>query len=195
MRRIYLDYNATTPVAPSVQDAMLPFLSEHYGNPSSNHLLGRAAAEAIEDARGHVAALMNADRDEILFTGCGTESNNLALWGIMTRDAPPFRGHLVVSRFEHPSVAEPAKYLERLGFEVSYVPCSPHGVVEPKTVRAALRPDTKLVSIMHANNEIGTIQPLREITKLCHERQVHVHTDAAQTAGKIPIDVEKLEVD
>lgn len=195
MRRIYLDYNATTPIAPSVQEAMLPFLSEHFGNPSSSHSLGRAASEAIEDARGQVAALLGADRDEIVFTSCGTESNNLALWGIMTRDGPPFRGHLVISQFEHPAVAEPAKYLQRLGFEVTYVPCNQQGVVEPRTVRAALRPDTRLVSIMHANNEIGTIQPISEIARLCRERKVLLHTDAAQTVGKIPTVVDKLGVD
>jgi cysteine desulfurase len=195
MRRIYLDYNATTPIAPSVQEAMLPFLTEHFGNPSSSHLLGRAAAEAIEDARGHVASLLNADRDEIVFTGCGTESNNLALWGVMTHDAPPFRGHLIISAFEHPSVAEPAKYLEQLGCKVTTVPCNADGVIDANAVREAIRADTKLVSIMHANNEIGTIQPIREIVKFCRERHVLVHTDAAQTVGKIAIDVEKLEVD
>jgi cysteine desulfurase len=195
MRRIYLDFNATTPIAPSVQEAMLPFLSQHYGNPSSAHALGRAAGEAVEDARGQVASLLGADRDEIVFTACGTESNNLALWGVMSRGAPPLRGHLVVSQFEHPAVAEPARYLQRLGCTVTFVPCNSQGVVQPQQVAKALRPDTQLVSIMHANNEIGTIQPLAEIAALCRERDVLVHTDAAQTVGKIPTLVDELNVD
>lgn len=195
MRRIYLDYNATTPIAPSVQEAILPFLAEHYGNPSSNHALGQAAHEGIEDARSQVAALLGADRDEIVFTSCGSESNNMALWGVMTREALPFRGHLIVSQFEHPAVAAPANYLQRLGFDVTYVPCNRHGVVEPSSVKAALRTDTKMVSIMHANNEIGTIQPIREIAKICHARNVVVHTDASQSAGKIRTAVDELGVD
>jgi cysteine desulfurase len=195
MRPIYLDHNATTPIAPAVQEAMLPFLREHFGNPSSHHVLGRAASESIEDARGQVAALLGADREEIVFTSCGTESNNLALWGVMTRGAPPFRGHLIVSHFEHPAVAEPARFLQRLGCDLTLVPCNSTGIVEPDCVRAALKPDTRLVSVMHANNEIGTIQPIREIARLCRERDVLVHTDAAQSAGKIPVLVDELGVD
>lgn len=195
MRRIYLDYNATTPIAPSVQEAMLPFLAEHYGNPSSPHALGRAASEALEDARGQVAALLGADRSEIVFTSGGTESNNLALWGVMARSAPPFDGHLIISRFEHPAVAQPARYLQRLGCQLTEVPCDAQGVVDPSAVRAALRPNTRLVSIMHANNEIGTVQPIRELARICREREVLFHTDAAQTVGKIPASVEELGVD
>jgi cysteine desulfurase len=195
MKRIYLDYNATTPIAPSVQEAMLPFLAEHYGNPSSGHALGHAAHEGIEDARSQVASLLGADRDEIVFTSCGTESNNLALWGVMTQGGFPFRGHLVVSQFEHPAVAAPANYLQRLGFDVSYVPCNQNGVVEAAAVKAALRKETKLVSIMHANNEIGTLQPIRDIAKICHQRNVLVHTDASQSVGKVRTFVDELEVD
>ena len=195
MKRIYLDYNATTPISPSVQEAMLPFLAEHYGNPSSNHGLGHAAHEGIEDARSQVASLLGADRDEIVFTSCGTESNNLALWGVMTQTGPPFRGHLVVSQFEHPAIAAPANYLQRLGFDVSYVPCTRQGVIEPAAVKAALRPETKLVSIMHANNEIGTLQPIRDIAKICRQREVIFHTDASQSVGKIRTFVDELEVD
>ncbi|MDA1054516.1 MAG: cysteine desulfurase family protein [Planctomycetota bacterium] len=195
MRQIYLDYNATTPIAPSVQEAMLPFLTEHYGNPSSSHSPGRACHEAIEDSRDRVASLLGADRDEIVFTGSGTESNNLALKGIMMARAPVFDGHLVISALEHPAIAEPARYLEKLGCRVSVVGCNRHGVVEPDAVAAVLKPDTKLVSIMHANNEIGTIQPLKEISEVCRSRNILFHTDAAQTIGKIRTFVEELGVD
>ncbi len=195
MRQIYLDYNATTPVAPSVQEAMLPFLTEHYGNPSSSHALGRACHEAIEDSRDRVASLLGADRDEIVFTGGGTESNNLALKGVMMAQAPIFEGHLVISALEHPAIAEPAKYLEKLGCQVSVVSCNRHGIVEPDAVAAVLKPDTKLVSIMHANNEVGTIQPVKEISEICRSRNVLFHTDAAQTIGKIRTYVEELGVD
>ncbi|MBC8352850.1 MAG: cysteine desulfurase [Planctomycetes bacterium] len=195
MRQIYLDYNATTPIAPSVQEAMLPFLTEHYGNPSSSHSLGRACHEAIEDSRDRVASLLGADRDEIVFTGGGTESNNIALKGIMMARAPVFEGHLVISAIEHPSIAEPAKYLEKLGCRVSVVGCNRHGVVEPEAVAAVLTSDTKLVSILHANNEIGTIQPLKEISELCRSRNILFHTDAAQSIGKIRTYVEELGVD
>ncbi|MBI2480201.1 MAG: cysteine desulfurase [Planctomycetia bacterium] len=195
MRQIYLDYNATTPIAPSVQEAMLPFLTEHYGNPSSSHSLGRACHEAIEDSRDRVASLLGADRDEIVFTGSGTEANNLALKGIMMARAPTFAGHLVISALEHPAIAEPARYLEKLGCRVSVVGCNRHGIVEPRAVAAALKPDTKLVSIMHANNEIGTIQPLKAISEVCRSRNILFHTDAAQSIGKIRTFVEELGVD
>jgi len=195
MRQIYLDYNATTPIAPSVQEAMLPFLTEHYGNPSSSHSLGRACHEAIEDSRDRVAALLGADHDEIIFTGGGTEANNLALKGIMMARAPTFGGHLVISALEHPAIAEPAKYLEKLGCRVSVVGCNRNGVVEPEAVAALLKPDTKLVSIMHANNEIGTIQPLKAISEMCRSRNILFHTDAAQSIGKIRTYVEELGVD
>lgn len=195
MRTIYLDYNATTPVAPSVQEAMLPFLAEHYGNPSSRHALGRACHEAVEDARGQVATLLGADREEIVFTSGGTESNNLALKGVMLLDAPSAGGHLVISALEHPAVVEPARFLERLGYEVTVVDCDRQGVVDPDAVEAALRPDTRLVSIMHANNEIGTLQPLAEICEVCRRNEVLVHTDAAQSVGKVRTMVDELGVD
>jgi cysteine desulfurase len=195
MKLIYLDYNATTPVAPSAIEAMLPFLSEHYGNPSSSHALGRACQEAIEDARGKVAALIGADPDEVFFTSGGTESNNLAIQGIMMLNAPPLDGHLIVSAIEHPAVAEPAKHLQRMGFEVTVVRCNGQGLVEPEEIEAAMRPDTRLVSIMHANNETGVIQPLGEISEICRDHEVLFHTDAAQTIGKIPSYVDELGVD
>jgi len=195
MRTIYLDYNATTPVAPSVFEALEPFLKEHYGNPSSNHALGRACREAMEDARGKVAALLGADRDEIVFTSGGTESNNLAICGTMMQGVPGVAGHLIISAFEHPAVVEPARHLERLGFDLTFVDCDSQGVVSPAKVAAAMRPDTRLVSIMHANNEIGVVQPLREISQVCRDHQVLLHTDAAQTVGKIGAFVEELGVD
>ena len=194
MRHIYLDYNATTPIAPSVVDAMSPFLTDHFGNPSSSHSLGRAAAEAIEDARAQVAGLLGCSQDEIVFTSGGTESNNMAIKGAMFRSAVG-NGHLIVSSIEHPAVMEPARFLERIGFDLTVVPCDSNGVVQPETLAAAIRPDTRLVSIMHANNEIGTIQPVREIAEICHERSVVVHVDASQSVGKIPAFVDHLDVD
>jgi cysteine desulfurase len=195
MRLIYLDYNATTPIAPAVQEAMLPFLAEHYGNPSSNHSLGRACHEAVEDARARLASLLGADSDEIVFTSCGTESNNLALKGVAFRAARGGTGHLVISAIEHPAVAQPAAFLERLGYSVSVVPCDARGVVDPAAVHSALRRDTVLVSIMHANNEIGTLQPIREIAEMCRDRGVLIHTDAAQSVGKASVRVKDLGVD
>jgi cysteine desulfurase len=195
MRQVYLDYNATTPIAPSVREAMAPFFAEHFGNPSSGHWLGRACKEAIEDARSHVARLIGADSDEIVFTGGGTESNNLAIKGSLLLNGPPFSGHLVISVFEHPAVLEPARYLQRLGIDVTFVKCSQNGIVAPEAVERALRAETRLVSIMHANNEIGTIQPIREIAEICRVREVLLHTDAAQTIGKIRTHVDELDVD
>jgi cysteine desulfurase len=195
MRCIYLDYNATTPIAPSVHEAMTPFLTEHYGNPSSSHALGRACREALEDARSKIAAILGADRDEVVFTSGGTESNNLAIQGLLLRDAPSLSGHLIISAIEHPAVAEPARYLERLGFDLTVVGCDADGRVNPDEIAAAMRPNTRLVSVMHANNETGVLQPLREIADVCHARNVRLHTDAAQSFGKIPTFVDELGVD
>ena len=194
MRQIYLDYNATTPIAPSVVEMMSPFLSGHYGNPSSSHSMGRAAKEAIEDSRVKVAGLLGCDRDEIVFTSGGTESNNLAIKGTMLQWAPK-DAHLVISAIEHPAVVAPAKFLERLGYEVTIVGCDAHGFVHPSSIEAALKPETKLVSVMHANNEIGTIQPIRQIAEICHGRGVLLHTDASQSVGKILTYVDQLDVD
>jgi cysteine desulfurase len=195
MRSIYLDYNATTPIAPAVREAMLPFLAEHYGNPSSSHALGRACHEAVDDARARLAHLLGAEPEEIIFTSGGSESNNLALKGVAFRQAPAAAGHLVISAIEHPAIVEPARFLERLGWGLSIVGCDARGVVDPAAVRAALRPDTVLVSIMHANNEIGTIQPIRQIAAVCREAGVLLHTDAAQSVGKVPTRVADLGVD
>lgn len=194
MRQIYLDYNATTPVAPSVVEAMTPFLNTHYGNPSSAHALGRAAKEAIEDARIKVAGLLGCDQEEIVFTGCGTESNNLAIKGVMLQGTPG-SGHIVISAIEHPAVVEPVRFLERMGYDVSIVACDENGVVRPESVEAELRTNTRLVSVMHANNEIGTIQPIRQIAEICHGRGILMHTDASQSVGKVATFIDQLDVD
>jgi cysteine desulfurase len=195
VRQIYLDYNATTPIAANVIEAMLPFLQTHYGNPSSSHMLGRASREAIEEAREKVAKLLGCDSDEIVFTSCGTESNNLAIKGVMLAGLPQSRGHLIISALEHAAVTQPARFLERIGYDLTIVPCDRFGVVNPRDVQRALRPNTRLVSIIHANNEVGTIQPIAEIAEICHEQSILLHTDAAQSVGKIPTFVEDLKVD
>ncbi len=207
MRTIYLDYNATTPIAPRVQEAMLPFLAEEFGNPSSTHRLGLAAHAAVEDARFRVAQLLGAEADEIVFTSGGTESNNLAICGLAFArmlaakssggaSVPgASRGHLVISAVEHPAVTEPARFLERLGFDVTVVGVDGDGVVDMAAIERAIRDDTFLVSIMHANNEIGVLQPIARIAKLCRERGVLSHTDAAQSVGKISTRVDELGVD
>ena len=195
MRSIYLDYNATTPIAPAVQEAMLPFLAEHYGNPSSGHHMGRACHEAVEEARAKVASLLGADAEEIVFTSCGTEANNLALKGVAFRHGPIGGGHFVISSLEHPAIVEPARFLERLGFGLTVVPCGADGVVDPAAVETALQSDTLLVSIIHANNEIGTLQPIAQIAEICRERDILMHTDAAQGIGKTSVRVRELGVD
>lgn len=190
---VYLDYNATTPVAPEVAEAIIPFLREHFGNPSSAHVFGQRAKLAVAQARAQVAALINARADEIVFTGSATEANNLALLGVARALGRP--GHLIISAVEHPAVAAPAKQLEEAGWAVSIVPVDGCGRVAPEALRAALRPETALVSVMHANNEIGTIQPLAEIAAIVKQHGVLLHTDAAQSAGKVPLDVSALGVD
>jgi cysteine desulfurase len=195
MTPLYFDYNATTPVDPAVRDVMLPYLSNHFGNPSSDHALGRECRIAIDEARGHVASLLGAKPGEIVFTSGGTESNNLSIMGTMLADFPPASGHMIVSAFEHPAVIEPAKFLEEMGFDLSVVGCDRMGIVDPDDIRRALRDDTRLVSVMHSNNEIGALQPIGDIAKVCSESGVTIHTDAAQSIGKVQIDVEDLQVD
>ena len=194
MRQIYLDYNATTPIAPSVLEAMQPFLTGHYGNPSSDHALGRAAKEAIEDSRSKTGSLIGSDAREIVFTSGGSESNNLAIKGVMFMHDPG-DAHIIISEIEHPAVTEPVKFLQRMGYGVSIAPCDENGVVQPASIEKLIRDNTRLVSVMHANNEIGVVQPIGEISKICKRRGVLMHTDASQSIGKIPAYIQDLEVD
>ncbi|GMU35871.1 MAG: cysteine desulfurase [Phycisphaerae bacterium] len=191
---IYLDYNASTPLDPRAREAMLPYLNEWFGNPSAPHALGRTMRAGIDRARRQVAALLNATPEEIVFTSGGTESNNTVLRGLAQKHGDR-RRHLVTSAVEHPAVLKPCAALRAQGFEVTEVPVDSTGRVDPEDVRRALRDDTLLVSIMHANNEVGTIQPVAEIAGITRERGVFLHTDAAQSAGKIPTDVQALGVD
>jgi cysteine desulfurase len=190
---IYLDYNATTPVPPEVVDAMLPYLRERFGNPSSGHAFGQAARQAVEKARGAVAALLDCDAEEILFTSGGTESNNLAIRGVT--EARPELRHVVTSGIEHPAIAAPCAWLERHGWRVTRAGVDEEGRVRLQEVVAAVSADTALVTIMHANNETGVLQPVGEVASAARARGAVVHTDAAQSAGKIPVSVRALGVD
>jgi cysteine desulfurase len=193
-RVIYLDHASTTPTDPQVVDAMLPWFNEKFGNPSTVYSLGLTSAQAVQQARETIAGLIGADPEEIFFTSGGTESDNWAILG--TADAHQSKGrHLVTSAIEHHAVLESMEYLAKRGYEVTRVPVDGRGLVDPEEVRRALRPDTILVSIMHANNEVGTIQPIEEIGKITKEAGILFHVDAVQTAGKLPLDVEKLGVD
>jgi cysteine desulfurase len=194
MKRVYFDNNATTPLAPEVFEVMRPYLLEDYGNASSIHWYGQRAKAAVEKAREQVARLLNARTSEIVFTSGGTESDNAALFGIVEA-ARGERKHVVTTAIEHPAVLSTVKALEGRGVSATYVRVGANGVVDPADVAKALRPETVLISVMHANNELGTIQPLEEIGRLARERDVYFHTDAVQSAGKIPVDVEKLGVD
>lgn len=191
---VYLDYNATTPVDPQVADAIEPYLREHYGNPSSSHVYGRRAQEAIENAREQVASLLRADPQDIVFTGCATEANNLAIRGVARALREKGR-HLITSAVEHPAVSQPCHRLGEDGWEVTVASVDAQGLVDPDEIAGAMRDDTVLVSVMHANNEVGTIQPVEEIGRLCRESGVVFHTDAAQSAGKVELDVDALAVD
>jgi len=190
--RVYLDHAATTPVDEEVLKAMQEFFSKKFGNASSLHSWGREAREALEESREKVAKLINADANEIVFTGSGTESDNLAIKGIAYKHR---KGHVITSKIEHPAVLETCKYLEKKGFDVTYLPVDKYGLVDPKQVEEAIRDDTILISIMHANNEIGTIEPIEEIGKIAKKHGIPFHTDAVQSVGKIEVDVKKLNVD
>lgn len=194
MRRVYLDNAATTPLLPEVREAMMPYLGEAFGNPSSLHDWGDAAREAMETARAQVAELIGANAEEIIFTGSGTESNNFAIKGLALAQQAKGK-HLVVSAIEHFSVLHSAKTLEKWGFELTLVPVDKYGVIDPEGVRKSLRQDTVLVSVMHANGEVGTIEPIREIARVTKEKGVLFHTDAVATAGTMPVDIKELGVD
>lgn len=191
---IYLDYNATTPVDPKVLESMLPYLQSNFGNPSSSHGYGRIPKVAVEKSREQVADLIAADADEIIFTSGGTESNNHAIIGTALANKEKGK-HIITSRIEHPAVLEPCRFLERLGFRITYLPVDWDGLVHPENVNAAIKDETILITIMHANNEVGTIQPIEEIGKIAKENDIPFHTDAAQSCGKIEVNVDKLQVD
>ena len=194
MRKVYLDNASTTPLLPEVRQAMMPFLDEIYGNPSSLHDWGDAAREAVDTARVQVAKLIGADAEGIVFTGSGTESNNFAIKGLALAQQNKGK-HVVISAIEHFSVLHSARTLEKWGFELTLLPVDKHGVVDPEDVRKSMRKDTVLVSVMHANGEVGTIEPIQEIARITRENKVPFHTDAVATAGTIPVNVNELGVD
>ncbi|MCS7201797.1 MAG: cysteine desulfurase NifS [Dictyoglomus sp.] len=194
MKRIYLDYAATTPIRPEVWSAMEPFLKEIYGNPSSLHSFGRESRVAIEEAREKIAKAISAKPEEIIFTSGGTEANNMVLKGVAF--ALQDKGkHIITTPIEHHSVLEPCHFLEKLGFEITYLPVDRTGLVDPDDLKKAIRKDTILISIMHANNEIGTIEPIKELSQIAKEREIYFHTDGVQTVGHIPVNVKELGVD
>jgi cysteine desulfurase len=193
-RLVYLDFNASTPIAPGVISAMEPLLREHYGNPSSLHWAGRPARQILEDARQEVSALLNSSADDVIFTSGGTESNNHALKGVAFQRGVA-GGHIVTTAIEHPAVLEPCRFLERLGATVTRLPVDSTGLVDPDDVKRALTRRTMLVSVMHANNEVGTIEPIHEIARITREHGALLHVDAAQSLGKIDVDVRQLGVD
>ena len=191
---VYLDYAATTPVDPRVVKAMLPYFSEKFGNTMSLHSFGQEAKQALEESREVVADLIKAKPEEIIFTSSATESNNLALKGIALANKDK-GNHIIISSIEHPCIIESAKFLESQGFEITRLKVDKYGLVNPEDVKNAIKKETILVSVMHANNEIGTIEPIEEIGKICREKGIYFHTDAAQSFGKIPIDVNKMNID
>ena len=194
IKPIYLDYNATTPHDPEVIEAMRPFLETEFGNPSSSHWYGIKPKQAVETARKQVAGILNCNPSEVLFTSGGTESNNHAIRGVARRYREK-GNHIITSNFEHPAILEVLRYLEGDGFETTYLPVSEDGLVNPADVERAIRPETLLITVMHANNEVGTIQPIAEISRIAKEHDIFMHTDAAQSIGKILTDVEQLGVD
>jgi cysteine desulfurase len=203
MPPIYLDYNATTPIDPAVRDALLPYLGEQFGNPSSAHAYGKSAHQAVEQARAQVAELLHARPDEVVFTGGGSEASNQAIKGVVFARLRglygwlPWRGapHVITSAVEHPATLQPCAFLRRLGCKVTVLPVDRFGWVDPDAVRRAITSRTVLVTVMHANNEVGTLQPIRDIAAVARERGVLVHTDAAQSLGKVAVDVTDMGVD
>jgi len=192
--RIYLDFNASTPLAPEVADAMRRVLAEPFGNPSSDHWAGEQAKSAVEKARAQVAALLECRPNEIVFTGGGSEANNHALKGVFFAKSQA-KAHFITTQVEHPAIINPCRFLERLGATVSYLPVDGYGRVDPDDVRRAITPETILISVMHANNEVGTIQPVPEIARIAHEHGILFHTDAAQSVGKVAVRTDELGID
>ena len=194
MSDIYLDYNATTPIDPQVAEAMLPFVHGLFGNPSSGHSFGVAAREGVDTARQQVASMLGCAVDDLIFTSGGTEANNHAIRGVISahRDRG---GHIITTAVEHPAVTEVCHYLEKYGIRTTYLPVDEYGMIDPQQVEDAITPETLLVTIMHANNEVGTILPIAEIAEIAHRHSVLVHSDCAQSIGKIPVNVDDLGVD
>jgi len=192
--RYYFDHNATTPVSPAVLEVLVPALLEVYGNASSIHQDGQAARQRLENARREVAALLGCDPKEVVFLSGGTEADNLAILGTV-RPHPGSKKHVITTAIEHPAVLNPCRQLELEGVEVTYIRVGSDGVVDPSAIRQALRPETVLISVMHANNELGVVQPIEEIAAIAHEAGVLMHSDGVQAAGKIPVDVKALGVD
>lgn len=197
MRRVYLDHNATTAMRPEAVEALTPYLAEEYGNASSIHSFGQRARAAVERARAEVAALIGAQPKEIVFTSGGTESDNLAIFGVVNAAKAHQNGkkHIITSAIEHHAVLNACQHFEKTGVDVTYVAVGSDGIVDPDEVRRAIRPETVLITIMHANNELGTLEPVEEIGKIAQEADIYFHSDAVQTVGKLPIDVGKLGVD
>ena len=193
-KAVYLDYNATTPIDPEVANEMLPYIHTFFGNPSSSYSIGRINKEAVNRARKQVAGLINAKPEEIVFTSGGTESNNHAIRGIALANKGKGK-HIIASSVEHPAVTEVCRYLNSLGYEITYFPVDRYGKINPNDVENAVRPDTVLITIMHANNEVGTIQPIKEVALIARKNNIMFHTDAAQSVGKIDTDVATLGVD
>ena len=191
-RQVYLDHNASTPVHPEVVAAMLPYFSERFGNPSSVHGFGREAREGLETAREQVAHFLRVGKEEVVFTSGGTESDNMAVKGVALARG---RGHIITSRIEHHAVLRAVQTLESQGFAATYLDVDGHGQVDPDALRRAIRPDTILITIMHANSEIGTIQPARELGAIAREHNIPFHMDAVQTFGKVPIDLDAFNID
>ena len=195
MHRIYFDHNATTPVDPAVLDAMLPFFSANFGNASSIHTFGQRARSAVETAREQVAALLNARPQEIVFTSGGTESDNHAIFGVVAAAAAAIAKHVITSSIEHEAVLNTCQALEKQGVAVTYLPVNCDGLINLDDLRKAIRPETVLITIMHANNELGTVQPLADIGRIAAEADIYFHSDAVQSVGKIPVDVKSLQLD
>ncbi|WP_332694685.1 cysteine desulfurase family protein [Halalkalibacter lacteus] len=194
MKQIYLDYNASTPLAPEVICAMTPFLSSHYGNPSTSHFAATKAKAAVEKAREQVAALIGARKEEIIFTSGGTESNNHVIKNVFEKYHEKGK-HIITTSIEHPAIHEPLRYLKKYGADVSYIGVDQYGQVNKEDIKNAIRSDTILITVMHANNEVGTVQPIEEIGEMAREHGIFFHTDAAQSLGKIPINVGQHCVD
>ena len=194
MKRIYLDYAATTPTRPEVLKEMLPYFTDIYGNPSSIHSYGQEAQGAMETARTKVARLINARDEEVIFTSGGTEADNFAIKGIAYANEKK-GNHIITGAIEHHAVMGSCAFLEKRGFRITYLPVDEHGLIDPDDVRKAITDKTILISIMHANNEIGTIEPITEISKVAREAGIYIHTDAVQTTGHIPVDVDALGID